>query len=296
MLRVILLSLCLGCMGTAQQVPSCRIEVPAAVLGTDPLVLALDYSPRDLSIRLDGHETSGGLAIDHASQLVVLVDHRESMADVWTTATHVLQEVVSRVAPEERYSLVVLDKGLPRIEGIAQAHNGISNFPEQPPFGRASLYDSIAEVSDSLRPGDTILVLTSGMDTPPAPDDMTTLRTSLLRRGVRISTVLLLQQGELAVDSLMGPSELKWLAYRTGGSATALKPLRQASSDALLPDKFMTEVMNYSALQLQLPEGGAPERLVVNWKHGGKDWPPFVVPDTVGPCPAAVSASLPGQH
>jgi hypothetical protein len=292
MFRVMVLSLCLGCTGLAQQIPSCRVEVPAAVFGSGSLALASSYSPRDLKIRLDGRETTCDFSVNRAERLVVLVDHRESMAEYWSTLAHTLPEVVAAVNEEENLSLVILDEKVTRIDNSKEAIDIASTLSTPQVQGKRSIYDVISDMSTTLEPGDAIVVLTSGMDTPIGPEEIAGLRSALVQRGVRLNSILFLRQGEQAIDVLLGPYELKWLALATGGSALAMKPSQQTPDATFLPSDFMDNVMKYSVLQLQLPEGGAPERLAVTWRHPAKQSPPFVVPETVGPCPLAVSASF----
>ena len=292
MFRVIVFCLCLGCMGFAQQSPSCRIEVPAAVFGTDSLALASNYSPRDLKIRLDGRETICDFSVNRAQRLVVLVDHRESMVEYWATLAHTLPEVLAAAKEEENLSLVILDEAVTRVDNRKEGSNAASSLSTPKAQGTRSIYDVLSDLSTTLQPGDAVVVLTSGMDTPIGPEEIAGLRSTLVQHGVRISSILFLKQGEQAIDVLLGPYELKWLALATGGSSLAVKPSRQLSKATLLPSDFMLNVMKYSVLELELPEGSASQRLAVTWRHPVKQSPPFVVPETVGPCPPAVSASL----
>src|SRR4051794_37190936 len=96
MLRLLVLSLRMGCMGLAQQIPSCRMTIPVSLAGREGAELARDYRPGNLRVRVGDEPVGGDLLRVRADHLVIVLDGRESMRPFWTAAVQSLTEILDQ--------------------------------------------------------------------------------------------------------------------------------------------------------------------------------------------------------
>src|SRR4051794_13519251 len=123
MLRLLVLSLCMGCTGLAQQIPSCRMAIPVALAGRAGAELARDYRPGNLRVRVGDEPAGGDLVVARADHLVIVLDRRESMRPFWPAATQSLTDMLEQVDASDKLTLLLVGESLREIDGLNAARH-----------------------------------------------------------------------------------------------------------------------------------------------------------------------------